>query len=109
MHKNIFTVTIYCVVLLLISICFGCNTISPHDNFLQALNSSIGRSIDNVPNYQWPHESDLMSSKKIENGNLENRYRYIRSCVLIFEIDSSTRKIVRADFEGKTTDCVINP
>lgn len=109
MHKNIFIVSNYCVVFFMTTICFGCSTISAHDNFLDALNSSIGQNIDNVPSYRWPHESDLISSAKMKNGNLENRYRYIRSCVLIFEVDSSAREIVKANFEGNAADCVINP
>ena len=86
----------------------GCFTITPHENFKDALYGAIGRSIENVPDYLWPHEKDLVSSKLLPNGNIEKEYKYLRSCRYIFEIDS-TRTIVGARFEGKETDCVINP
>jgi hypothetical protein len=87
----------------------GCSTISPHENFKEALYESIGQSIDNVPSYSWPHEKDLVSSKLLPNGNIEKEYKYLRSCRYIFEINPKTRTIVGARFEGKETDCVINP
>ncbi len=87
----------------------GCSTINPHENFKEALYDSIGQSIDNVPNYLWPDEKALVSSKLLPNGNIENKYKHLRSCRYIFEINPKTRTIVGARFEGKETDCVINP
>jgi hypothetical protein len=88
---------------------FGCSHISPHENFKDALHDSIGRNIDKVPSYEWPHKEDLISSKILLSGMMENRYQYGRNCILIFEIDRRTRKIEKSNFEGSETDCVINP
>lgn len=97
--------------LLLVSLLIaGCSYISPHENFIQALHSSIGRSIDNVPPYLWPHSEDLIDSINLSNGNMKNRYKYNRGkCKYVFEINPKTRQIVGASFEGKESDCVINP
>lgn len=104
LSKGLFTYIVVGVLTL-----FGCSSITPHENFKESLHGAIGRNIDNVPSYLWPHKEDLISSEPLPNGNMENRYKYLRSCILIFEIDPKTRTIVGARFEGKETDCVINP
>jgi hypothetical protein len=93
----------------LILLLLGCSTINPHENFRDSLYGAIGRSIDNVPSYLWPDEKALVSSRLLPNGNMENKYKHLRSCRYIFEIDPKTRRIVGARFEGSETDCVINP
>lgn len=98
--------TIFFIISVVLS---SCATISPHENFKDALYGSVGQSLDNKPDYLWPHERDLIDSKALPNGNIENRYQYLRSCVYIFEIDPNTRTIVGAGFEGSEKDCVINP
>ncbi|MES1982085.1 MAG: hypothetical protein V4443_06375 [Pseudomonadota bacterium] len=85
----------------------GCTSISPHANFLQALNGSIGRGIDNVPSYHWPHAKDLIETKHLQNGNIENTYKYIRTCRYIFEVNPNSRSIVGARYEGSERDCII--
>lgn len=90
-------------------VCMGCSVLSPHENFKSILHSNVGRSLDEIPPTQFPHEKDIISTKKLPNGNIENRYKYRVSCVYIYEIDPKTRRIVGASFEGKETDCVINP
>ena len=82
---------------------------SPHQNFVDHLNAMIGKSIDDTPSYQWPHPEDLIESRILPNGNMENKYKYRGTCRYIFEIDQKTRKIVGARYEGKDTDCYINP
>jgi hypothetical protein len=76
---------------------------------MDALHSTIGRSIDNVPPYEWPHAEDLIDITPLPNGNSEYRYKYLRTCRYIFEVDPKTRTIIGARWEGKETDCVINP
>ncbi len=88
----------------------GCYTLNPHENFKAHLYQTVGQSLDEIPSYQWPFEKDLIDSKVLPNGNIENKYKHYReNCFYIFEIDPKTRKIVGARFEGKETDCVINP
>ena len=87
----------------------GCPSITPQDNFKRALYDTVGRSIDNVPPYEWPHKEDLIDTTPLPNGNIEYRYKYLRTCRYIFEVNPATHLIVGARFEGKDTDCVINP
>ena len=61
--------------------------VTPHENFKNHIYSEIGKSIDNAPSYSWRHEKDLLESKVLPNGNIENKYRYLRTCVYYFEID----------------------
>ncbi|MCL2761517.1 MAG: hypothetical protein FWD70_07730 [Desulfuromonadales bacterium] len=51
----------------------------------------------------------FIDSKELPNGNIENKYKYRRTCVYFYEIDPKTHIIVGARFEGKDTDCVSNP
>lgn len=95
----------------LTSILSGCafSAGSPHENFKSHLYAEVGKSIENAPSYSWRHEKDLIAAKSLPNGNIENKYRYRGSCVYFFEIDPKTRTIVGARFEGKETDCIVNP
>ena len=81
----------------------------PHDNFKRALYETVGHSMDNVPPYEWPHKEDFIDTTPLPNGHVAYRYQYLRSCRYIFEVDPATHLIVGARFEGKDTDCVINP
>ena len=97
------------MILLMALLSVGCSSIPPHDNFKQSLYGAIGRSIyNNVPG-RWPYKEDLIDTTPLPNGNVEYRYKYGRTCRYIFEVDPVTHLIVGARFEGKETDCVINP
>ena len=85
----------------------GCPSISPHDNFRQFLDHSIGKSLYNARG--WPDKEYLIDTTPLPNGHVEYRYQDIRTCQYIFEVDPATHLIVGARFEGKDTDCVINP
>ncbi len=98
------------VITVLILLALGCLGITPHENFKAHLYKQIGKSLDEIPPYQWPFEKQKVDSKVLPNGNIENKYKYYRgNCFYIFEIDPKTRKIVGARFEGSERDCVINP
>ena len=99
----------YLLILLVALFGAGCPSITPHANFKQSLYGAIGRSIyNNVPG-RWPYKEDLIDTTPLPNGNVEYRYQYLRTCRYIFEVDPATHLIVGARFEGKDTDCVINP
>lgn len=88
----------------------GCTTVTPHQNFKNALQSMLGKNVDTGAPYSWTRKSALIDSSPLPNGNILNRYKYYRgSCIYKFEADPRTRKIVGASFEGKETDCVLNP
>jgi len=82
---------------------------SPHENFKEALHGKIGRNIDNVPPYALGHKTELIDSKVLPNGNIENKYKHSGTCIYFFEIDPKTRIIVNTRFEGKESDCTITP
>jgi hypothetical protein len=94
-------------VLLSVSL-LACSSISPHENFLQGLHSKIGQNIDSLSPY-WTHQEDLIDTTRLPNGDVEYRYKYFGTCRYIFEVNPSTHIIVGARFEGKDSDCVINP
>lgn len=83
--------------------------VSPHQNFVDHLNATVGKNIDEIPPYQLPHSENLIDSKLLKNGNTENTYKYRGTCRYILEVDSQSRKIVSATYEGKDEDCYINP
>lgn len=92
--------------LLVVMAPFGCTTVTPQENFKDALYREIGKSIDNS---MWAPKRYLISEKTMSNGNVEYRYRYLRSCQYMFEVEPKSRVIVNARYEGKEFDCVINP
>jgi hypothetical protein len=100
---------IYISLSLIMLLIFGCSTIDPHENFMNSLNSLIGKKWTELPRYQFPSEKDLISKKILPNGNLEKKYKALRTCVPVFEINPKSDIIVGAGFEGKESDCVINP
>lgn len=105
--------------ILLIAIVFlipeGCSSMTPHQIFLDSLSRKVGKKWNELPSYQFPPEKNLISTKILPNGNIEKRYKVTwgfsgqRTCIDIYEIDPKTDIIVGASFEGKETDCVINP
>lgn len=111
MFHSIFTLMKLCFLVMCFVIAFGCALFAgnPHDNFIAHLNAQIGKNIDEIPYYEWPFERDLIQTKELANGNIEKKYKYRGTCKYIFEIDPKIRKIVGARFEGKDSDCYINP
>jgi hypothetical protein len=91
---------------------FGCGIVDdPHENFINYLRLTIGRSIETVDPISWPQYKDLLDSRFLPNGNVENRYFHQGTCKYILEFDPATpkRKIVGARYEGRDEDCVIYP
>jgi hypothetical protein len=87
----------------------GCASMTPHQNFMYGLSTTIGQDIDNVPPYKWPHPEDFMNAKVLPNGNEEREYKYMGTCRLFFEVNLVTRKIVNARSEGRDDHCIIVP
>lgn len=87
---------------------FGCESISPHENFKNALYAKIGFKLKNMQP-GWARDSDLIGTVTMPNGNTEYQYlsMYPRPCRYMFEVDPSG-KIVGARFD-KESDCVIYP
>ena len=88
----------------------GCVSVSPHENFKNALYANIGYKLKDIQP-GWARDLDLIDTLSLPNGNTEYRYLSIfpGPCRYMFEVDPSTSKIVGARFEGNETDCVIYP
>jgi hypothetical protein len=101
------------ILLVLLMFTLGaCNTISPHDNFKRALNSTVGTSLDDQKiNGQWLVSREPIAENRLPNGNIEYTYLYMTrfKCMFAFEIENKTRKIVNARIVSGEHDCFINP
>ena len=107
-YRSVKGINQYALLLLGALVGAGCSSITPHDNFKQILDNSIGQSISNARG-GWPDKEGLIDTTPLPNGHVEYRYKYLRSCRYMFEVNPATHLIVGARFEGKDTDCVINP
>lgn len=92
---------------LLVVLFSGC--LSPHENFKLCMGANVGRKINGSDRSHWAIPEYFVGSKSLPNGNIENEYKYIRTCRYFFEYDPETRIIVNWRFEGKESDCVVNP
>ncbi len=79
----------------------------PHEMYKQSMSSNVGRSIEKVRMWLDNTPERLVGSRNLQNGNIENEYRYRRSCRTFFEFDPNTRIIVRWRFEGLKEDCIM--
>lgn len=93
----------------------GCVTASPHEIFKDALYGKhpwpprIGHNIDNIERGSLPAPENLIAVHHLPNGNIEMEYGHLWACRYFYEIDSKTRKIVGARFEGGEDNCVWIP
>lgn len=85
----------------------SCGNISPHENFKIHMSNLIGKRIHDSP--LWIQEGRKVSTRSIDNGNIEYKYTLVRSCFYIVEVDSKSGVIVGWHFEGSEEDCVIPP
>ena len=79
-----------------------------HKLFKELMRSNIGSMIDKPKWVGSVIPEQLNGSRHLPNGNIENEYRYKRSCRSIFEFDPETRIIVNWRFEGPKTDCFLH-
>jgi hypothetical protein len=93
--------------MLLLSGC-GYTVASRHENFIDLLNSNIGKNINEIPSVHFPQGKNMIDSKVLPNGNIENKYNYKGTCRYYYVIDPKTHKIISARFEGKDEDCSAN-
>jgi len=92
------------LVLLLI---VGCTILTPHENFVQHHLANVGQTIEALRPAGYAR--DVIDVTSLPNGNIAYRYRYVRSCRYIYEVDPKTNIIVAARWEGSEKDCVIAP
>lgn len=86
----------------------SCTTLTPHQNFVLLIDDSVGKKIDD-PRTNWVDRRSLVQSKRLPNGNIENKYRWRGTCRYYYEFDPKTRIIVSWRYEGSKEDCEIVP
>lgn len=98
-----------CLAALLVALLTACGT-HPHDNFRGHLTAVLGTRVDDpAAGGYWVRSKYFQGSQKLPNGNIENKYRYTRTCRYFFEYDPETMEIVSWRFEGEKDDCIIGP
>jgi hypothetical protein len=82
-----------------------------HQNFLNALNSQVGRKYESARRGSWANPVDLISSVKLPNGNTAYKYPYQNPslCNYTFEVDSKTDIIIAVTWEGEEKHCILIP
>jgi hypothetical protein len=92
-------------IILLGAVIPGCTLPTPKENFANFKNAEIGRPIDQL-------YGKLMDSRRLPNGNLENKYDYSTRhgrCVYFREIDRKTGRVIGWRTEGDDSGCLIHP
>lgn len=92
----------------------GCANTKAHDNFKASLKHSVGTDIGAMMRYRAPL-GETLQIIELPNGNQEYRFTmqykttWVRygPCTKIYEVDSKTKKIIRADFVGTEHDCIV--
>lgn len=85
----------------------SCGSLSPHENFKAHMSSAVGKSISD--SNTWAREDRYVSVRTLENGNVEHKYFFGKSCLYFFEVKKNTEEIVGWRFEGDVCDCAIAP
>lgn len=83
--------------------------LDPHDNFKWLNQRNVGTTIDKPALGESTNPRGLLESKRLPNGNIENKYKRRGTCRVFYEFDPDTRIIVSWRFEGKTSDCISYP
>jgi hypothetical protein len=90
----------------------SCGGVSPHQNFINIMNVSVGRDSD-AP-YSFRNNiriHHLVAVRPLKNGNIEEEFKIGRrlNCRVFFEVDESKKTVVGWRYEGTEQDCVIVP
>ena len=85
----------------------SCKSLSPHENFKDHMSSAVGKKISDP--HTWARDDRQVSVRPLENGNVEHKYTFRRSCWYFFEVEKSSGLIVGWRFEGSEKDCAIAP
>ena len=79
-----------------------------HSGFLVGLEKSVGRKFSEIRNTAHRDES-ILGETKLPNGHIVYKYRYIRTCRYMLEVDPVTDIIVSANWKGDKGDCIHVP
>ena len=89
----------------------GCLSMDSHQNFMNTLQLSVGRSLSNPYLYTNRNRNLYVATKPLPNGNVEEEFKGGRgpTCRVFFEIDNKAEKVVSWRYEGSDEDCAITP
>lgn len=76
-----------------------------HQNFLHQLQNNVGYFFAGG----WARHEELIEQIELPSGYIAYKYRYIRTCRYILEVDPKRNIIVRVAWEGDKHDCIIVP
>ena len=100
-------IKICCWGFLFILMLSSCSALTPHENFKAHMTNDVGQSIDDPQT--WARSDRYIASKTLQNGNIENEYKFRGTCRYFFEFNPESRLVVNWRFEGSVRDCVIAP
>lgn len=91
----------------------GCATGRAHQNFRNVIQSDVGMSID-YPHILWNrYPSGRGDIRKLRNGNDEYEYFWDRreqsKCVVFFEVDNTSERIIAVRYKGTADTCYLIP
>lgn len=85
----------------------SCTTLTPHENFKGHMTHAVGQRIG-VALWSKAYYKPI-TTKRLQDGNMENEYEFRGTCRYFFEFDPKTQIIVGWRFTGSEEDCVIGP
>jgi hypothetical protein len=95
----------------MLALVVSCSTVDDvHRNFLHVIQSDVGMSI-NYRDILWNrYPESRRGIRMLENGNNELQYawRQSKECMVYFEVDKASERIVAFRFEGTKTSCAHN-
>lgn len=81
-----------------------------HSGYVNLLQKSVGKNFSSMRNRAgFAPDKNLLSGTKLANGNVVYKYRDMRTCRYMLEVDPTTDIIVSADWEGEKGDCIHVP
>jgi hypothetical protein len=81
-----------------------------HQLFVQRLQKAVGQGYTLQRNRAgYVQDRALLGETKLTSGHIVYKYRYIRTCIYMLEVDPASDIIVGADWEGEKGDCIHVP
>ena len=98
-----------CAALLLLA---GCNANFGRDDLDTMMQDEVGRTRTDPESYRARHPNLRLGERALSNGHVEEAYRIgVRdNCVVRFEVDPASGKVVTWRFDVPDEDCILaNP
>ncbi len=81
-----------------------------HQIYVDRLQKKIGKNFSSMRNLNgFAPDQNLLSETDTTSGHIIYKYRYIRTCRYMLEVDPKMDIIVGVDWEGEKGDCIHVP